>query len=170
VWRLLRVWSQNEIPNRAPAFPEVALADVVRRLRWWKNGSTRTLISNPGTWRTKFSEPVSDLGLGNFQFRPYSLRRGGATFWFTKHGSLDRLLIQGRGQAPKSAQIYINSGLATLAEMKLPMDKLRGFLAVYRQSVHQPLPSLEHPRKARGSGGRGKRRGVKLFCGLQGDL
>ena len=50
------------------------------------------------------------------------------------------------------------------------MHKLQGFLPVYRQSVHQPLPSLEHPRKARGSGGRGKRRGVKFFCGLQGDL
>ena len=54
------------------------------------------------------SETIEELGLGSFNFRPYSLRRGGATFWFAKHGSLDRLLLQGRWQAPKTARIYIN--------------------------------------------------------------
>ena len=64
-------------------------------------------------------------------------------FWFQKHGSFDRLLVQGRWQAAKTARIYINSGLASLAEMNLPLPKLRGFLTVYQNSLDQPLPSLE---------------------------
>lgn len=131
--------------------------DVVRRLRDWKSRSSSYLSSSPSAWRTQFSETIEELGLGSFNFRPYSLRRGGATFSFAKHGSLDRLLLQGRWQAPKTARIYINSGLATLAEMKVPMANLRGFLSVYRKSLNKELPSLEHTRGTSGSGGRGRR-------------
>ena len=46
-------------------------------------------------------------------------RRGGATFFFQKCGSLDRLLVYGRWQAAKTARMYVNSGLAALAEMNL---------------------------------------------------
>ena len=160
----------TKVGKRQGAAESIAIpvADVVRRLRFWKAHSSKRLASNPGTWRKKFSEAISELGLTDFEFRPYSRRRGGATFWFTKHGSLDRLLIQGRWQVPKSARIYINSGLATLAEMTLPMKKLRGFLAVYRASLQQSLPSLELPRKTRRSGGRGK--SVKnFFCWPNGE-
>ena len=233
-WRLLKVWSQNELPNRAPPLPEsvvhamvgqalvrndpdfalsllvgyygmmrtgelnllprqvqassdkgpavlslgltksglrqgaeesitITVYDVVRRLRDWKSRSHSNLSSSPSTWRTQFSESLEALGLGSFNFRPYSLRRGGATFWFTKHGSLDRLLIQGRWQAPKTARIYINSGLATLAEMRIPMENLRGFISVYRKSLNKELPSLEHTRQTSGSGGRGRKNPRKVF-------
>lgn len=229
-WRLLKVWNQNEIPNRAPPLPETVLHalvgraqlfgdtrfglslllgfysmlrsgeilslkpqqveaasdngpaiislgltksgkrqgaaesvtitvhEVVRRLRQWKESGDLFLVGPAQTWRTMFSEYLTALSLDSFQFRPYSLRRGGATFWFGKHGSFDRLLVQGRWQAPKTARIYINSGLATLAEMNVPVKKLRGFQSVYRKSLEQPLPTLERTRKASSSGGRGKTR------------
>lgn len=232
-WRLLKVWGQNEQPNRAPPFPESVLqalvgqailqedlnfalslllgfygmmrsgeiidltpkqvevgsgngpaiislgltksgkrqgasesitinvTDVVRRLKHWKAQSTRSLVPSAHAWRTKFSKALKDLGLETFQFRPYSLRRGGATFWFTKHGSFDRLMVQGRWLAPKTARICINSGVAALAEMKIPVSKLRGFQSVYFQSTSRALPSLEHTRKTSSSGGRGKKR-VKI--------
>ena len=227
-WRLLKVWNQNEIPNRAPPIPEsvlealvgrallhedhrfalslllgfygmlrsgeilglrpqqveapsdngpaiislgmtkgakrqgaaesvtITVQEVVRRLRQWKSSTDLTLVGPAQAWRTKFSEYLVALGLEPFQFRPYSLRRGGATFWFGKHGSFDRLLIQGRWQAQKTARIYINSGLATLAEMNIPTKKLRGFQSVYRKSCSQPLPILSRTRKASSAGGRGK--------------
>ena len=229
-WRLLKVWNQNEMPNRAPPLPEsvvqamagrallkedhhfalslllgfygmmrtgeilnvrpqdvavssqqgpavvslgltksgkrqgaaesitVSVFDVVRRLYAWKMSSKKPLVSSASHWRAQFSETLSELGLEEFQFRPYSLRRGGATFWFTRHGSLDRLLLQGRWNAPKTARIYINSGLATLAELKIPPHKLRGFLSVYRKSLEHAVPSLEHTHKVSRSGGRGKNR------------
>ena len=99
---------------------------------------------------------------GSFHSLCFFLRRGGATFWFSKQGSLDRLLIHGRWQTPKTARIYINNGLATLAEMKIPMSKLRGFVNIYKHSLAQPVPNLEHAHKSR-SGGRGKRRKNVFF-------
>ena len=230
-WRLLKVWNQHEIPNRAPPFPEVVVHalvgraimqqdeefglslllgfygmmrtgeilnlmarqvevasdqgpavislgmtkagqrqgasesvtitvfDVVRRLRAWKAKSNLKIAHSPSVWRKKFADGIKALGLESFQFRPYSLRRGGATFWFSKHGSLDRLLIHGRWQAPKTARLYINNGLATLAEMKIPEKKLRGFVNVYRHALKRPLPSLELTREiTRSPGGRGRKR------------
>lgn len=87
---------------------------------------------------------MTELGLESFQFRPLfnSLGRGGATFWFAKHGSFDRLLVRGRWQAPRTARIYINSGLAALAEMKVPASKLRGFQPIYKRALEQDLPIL----------------------------
>lgn len=229
VWRLLKVWNQNELPNRAPPMPEsvvhaiagrailqdepffalsilvgfygmlrtgeilslspkqvevatlnspavlslgltksgkrqgaaesvtISVYDVVRRLHQWKLASKQPLAKSAGAWRAQFATYVHELGLDEFEFRPYSLRRGGATFWFTRHGSLDRLLIQGRWQAAKTARIYINSGLAAVAEMRLPLSKLRGYQAIYKKALNTNLPNLELTRKASSSGGRGKR-------------
>ena len=228
-WRLLKVWHQNEMPNRAPPFPEkvlqalvgkalvqndhafalslllgfygmmrtgeilclepwhvavpkdngpaiislgltkagkrqgaaesitISVSDVVRRLRQWKAATNKPLVSSATQWRAQFSQSLNELGLSEFQFRPYSLRRGGATFWFQKHGSFDRLMVQGRWHAQKTARIYINSGVAALAEMRINPANLQGFLSVYSSSLRQDLPSLEHTRQAGSSGGRGKK-------------
>ena len=235
-WRLLKVWGQNELPNRAPPLPEsilqalvgrailnkdedfalsllvgfygmlrtgeilslqprqvdvsssgfavvslgmtkggrrqgaaesvtISVFDVVRRLRAWKAKSRTPFAANGSAWRGKFHEYLQALGLESFAFRPYSLRRGGATFWFSKHGSLDRLLIAGRWQAPKTARIYLNEGLARLAEMQVPLLKLRGFLQIYQTALDKALPSLERTCKAGSSGGRGRSR-VKVCCFL----
>ena len=208
-WRLLRTWSINEIPNRAPPFPEAvvqALAgwalgrqDVAfalslllgfycmlrtgellglhsnhmsmakprqvavlslgltkggKRLgaaesatlgvlevlnllwRWKKSVPANTpLCPPPGRWRKTFSEGLVALKLECFSFRPYSLRRGGATHWFRRHGSFDKLLVQGRWAAPTTAKIYINEGLAILAEMKVPQKSLKPFTLEYLRTV-----------------------------------
>ena len=49
-------------------------------------------------------------------FRPYSLRRGGATHWFRTTGSLDATTDRGRWGCVKTARIYINTGLADMNE------------------------------------------------------
>ena len=98
--------------------------------------------------------------MGNHQFRPYSLRRGGATFWFGRHQSLDRLLIQGRWASQKTARIYLNEGLAMLASMHLPKShpNLRPFLNIYTQTARNlNFSTLEPPVPGR-SGGLGKKR------------
>ena len=48
----------------------------------------------------------------------HTLLGGEATFWFGKHGSLDRILLQGRWMAARMARTYLNEGLAVLTEMK----------------------------------------------------
>ena len=66
--------------------------------------------------------------------RPYSLRRGGATHWF-RHGSLDKLMLQGRWAVPKTAKVYINEGLAILAEIDVPVSLLKPYLSNYRAAI-----------------------------------
>ena len=134
----------------------VTVVEVTRRLLQWKESNSLFLTSSGSSWRTEFAHTLKALGLEQFQFRPYSLRRGGATFWFQKHGSLDRLLIQGRWQAPRTARIYINEGLSVLAEMNVPFQTLRGFHHIYERASSQALPQLECTRFTSSSGGRGR--------------
>ena len=207
-WRLLKTWSLNEIPNRAPPIPEmvvhamaghallsndVAFAlsvligfysmlrtgellgiasnhislnsptqvrvislgltkggqrqgalesstlgvlDVLKLLRKWKSKCPpNTPLCPAHKWRSKFASTLKALKLESFGFRPYSLRRGGATHWFRRHGSIDKLMVQGRWAAQKTAKIYINEGLAILAELKVPVSSLNPFVNAYRNAV-----------------------------------
>ena len=123
----------------------VSVSDVIRRLRQWKQSTTpgSSLTPSPYKWRQQFSQALKALDLESWEFRPYSLRRGGATFWFGKHGSLDRILLQGRWMAAKTARTYLNEGLAdlaVLAEMKIPVKKTSPFHTVYVNSQRTALP------------------------------
>ena len=79
--------------------------------------------------------------------RPYSLRRGGATFWFSRHLNLDKLIIAGRWQAVKTARVYINEGLAVLAELHLSRMKLKPFTQVFHSGVRPQHLSANKRRK-----------------------
>jgi hypothetical protein len=230
-WRLLKTWSVNEIPNRAPPLPQHVvhamvgwaffhqrfsfglplllgfygmlrtgeildlrasqlLCDkrnpkvilslgltkggkrqgaaesavigydlVVYFVHHWKQLALDStgLATGPASWRALFNDALESLQLSHFGFRPYSLRRGGATWWFSRHHSMDKLLLQGRWQAPKTARIYINEGLSVLAEMSLPpsLPSLAPFLLVFNQQrTRLTLSSLEPP--VGRTGGRGK--------------
>ena len=100
-----------------------------------------------------FNDTIFSLGLSEYQYRPYSLRRGGATFYFQRHGQLDCLLIQGRWQSSKTARLYINSGLATLAETELRLTPhARVFHKQFLHSMSSPLPKLELATRGRAGG------------------
>ena len=111
---------------------------VVAFLRQWKAlaSPTTPFASNPPSWRNLFNQALQALKLEQFGFRPYSLHRGGATWWFAKHHSLDQILVQGRWQTPKTARIYLNEGLAVLAELQLPTShpSLLPFLSVFTRA------------------------------------
>ena len=95
---------------------------AVNLVKRWKTlvSPVTPLVKSAAQWRRLFNDCLAGLNLDSHQFRPYSLRRGGATYWFGKHQSLDRLLIQGRWASQKTARIYINEGLAMLTSMNLP--------------------------------------------------
>ena len=132
---------------------------LVARLIWrWTqhNPPYSNLCPAAQSWRELFSQTLTDLQFDQFQFRPYSLRRGGATFWFLQHGSLGRLLLQGRWATQRTARIYINEGLALLAELRLPWTKSnKKYLSSYAQLTKQLPPNLERTCEARRPGGRG---------------
>ena len=147
--------------RRQGASESVALhvEDISRRLHFWVHQVPpgTLLVSKAHEWRKTFNQVLDVLGFSSFGFRPYSLRRGGATFYFRQHSQLDRLLLQGRWQALRTARIYINEGLAVLAELKLSWSPFaKNLRSQYLSSLRQPLPKLE---LAEGRpGGRGKKR------------
>ena len=127
--------------------------ETLRRLWQWKSQVPpgAFLCPAPHTWRKIFNQSLESLGLGDLGYRPYSLRRGGATFYFQRHGQLDRLLVQGRWQSSRTARIYLNSGLAMLAEQQLQMSpKALTFHQQFLRSRTRALPQLEQTTKSRG--------------------
>ena len=237
-WRLLKTWSINEVPNRAPPLPEqVVLAmagwaffkghysfgvslligfytmlrsgellglssghimcsrgdqqalislgltkggkrqgaaesvilgveNAVKLVQCWKRlaSASTPLARSPITWRALFSESLDALGLQAFGFRPYSLRRGGATWWFSKHHNLDRILVQGRWAALKTARIYLNEGLAMLAQTRInfKQPRIASYLNIYYQNVQSLSfstlePAVNTTARAGGRGRRGKK-------------
>ena len=58
-------------------------------------------------------------------FRPYSLRRGGATADFRAHGSMERTLIKGRWGSNHAARQYIQEGLSVLTTITLSKSQIQ---------------------------------------------
>ena len=126
----------------------IQVGDALQLLWKWKKSvpDPDLLAPSSSQWRALFAKCLEQLHLSNFGFRPYSLRRGGATCWFHRHGNFDKLLVLGRWQAAKTARIYINDGLAMLAELKLPQKHLQPFQQVYSRSF-SAAPKLEQTRR-----------------------
>ena len=77
-------------------------------------------------FRSLFRDGIDQLGLTALGFRPYSLRRGGATLEMQSHGLMERTLIRGRWKNSNIARLYICDGLALLPSLKMSWSsKLR---------------------------------------------
>ena len=72
----------------------------------------------PVVFRREFPSLLRIFKLDTQEYKPYSLRRGGATHHFRVRGSLSLTTLRGRWSAEKTARIYINDGLATLSEFR----------------------------------------------------
>ena len=160
----------TEAGKRAGVQESVSLGHdtVFRYVQHWTHLTSppHKLCPSPPRWRKLFKLCVSSLQLESLELRPYSLRRGGATWWFSQHGNLDRVMILGRWQAQKTARLYLNESRAILAEMQLgPLEKL---LAPYRTffiysnprsfETLEPLQGNRPPSVKRGLGGLGRKR------------
>ena len=77
------------------------------------------LQRSPEQFRMFFREALSILQLDPDLFRPYSIRRGGATDFYIKSGSLDQLLLRGRWSDIRTARIYVQDGVAALTHLSL---------------------------------------------------
>ena len=65
-------------------------------------------------FRNHFDFYLRRFGLDALHFRPYSLRRGGATHLFQTTGSMEVALVKGRWSSNKVARVYIADGLSKL--------------------------------------------------------
>ena len=76
----------------------------------WTEGSQK--------FRDQFRAVVSFFKLSPL-FKPYSLRRGGATQDFRAHGSMERTLLRGRWGSTGAARNYVQEGLSELTRLQL---------------------------------------------------
>ena len=73
---------------------------------------------SPQSFRNVFAHHVKRFDLQRHAFRPYSLRRGGATYLFQCTGSMETALLKGRWSSTKVAKIYLADGLSFLPGLK----------------------------------------------------
>ena len=92
---------------------------LLKQLCQGKQKGDLLLTGTPYTFRQAFSRALRVLRLDGDRYTPYSLRRGGATHDFRHHGRIERSLIRGRWSSTRSARLYIQEGVATLAEQEL---------------------------------------------------
>ena len=87
-------------------------------------------------FRHELDRLLTALELQSFRFRPYSLRRGGATAEFKRTSNVEALMVRGRWQSLKTAKIYLQEGLSELARMHLSEQHIR-FLSVLAKDCLQ---------------------------------
>ena len=83
-------------------------------------GRTQSKLWNRSTpdFKTQFKLLLKFFHLPR-SFRPYSLRRGGATEDFRQHGLMERSLLRGRWGSSGAARQYIQEGLSMLTKLSL---------------------------------------------------
>ena len=77
------------------------------------------------SFRGLFARIISFFELDALNFRPYSLRRGGATYEMQSHGLMERALLRGRWKSTAVARIYICDGLSLLPSLKMSWNSKR---------------------------------------------
>ena len=88
-------------------------------------------------FRNRFRRLTQIFGLEDHRFRPYSLRRGGATALFQRSGSMELVLEKGRWQSSKVAKMYIADAMSYLPSIRLNATT-RGLL----QKFHYISPTM----------------------------
>lgn len=87
------------------------------------------LAGRPSEFYTLFYDVLRALGLESFGFRPYSVRRGGATAYYRATRSMEATIEGGRWASTRVARIYVNDGLAREIDIDIPLltrRRLRG--------------------------------------------
>lgn len=91
----------------------------------WLRTACATLHNNdlllpggPAAFRLLFNQLVSHFQLSGL-YAVYSLRRGGATFDFLLHQSMERTLLRGRWTSTGTARIYLQDTIAGVANLQL---------------------------------------------------
>ena len=83
------------------------------------------LVVLSAAFRAKFARLVHEAGLPKCNWKPYSLRRGGATTVFLHHGQLDRTMVRGRWASAKTARLYIDDADSMQAQLVVTCQQNR---------------------------------------------
>ena len=124
---------------------EIDKPTALSALRWLiKNGKGKTPFwgESRRSFMDTWHEIAAHLKLPPGLFKPYSLRRGGATSAYKNGCPLDTLVSKGRWQHLHTARIYLDTGLQALTSLTLPAAShpclqaaIRFFLSVSQQGA-----------------------------------
>lgn len=87
-------------------------------------------------FRACFDSLCTFFDLTTVHFVPYSLRRGGATYFYVLYNSLDFVVIRGRWRDVATARLYLDDARASLITLKLSRSS-HVLLSRFRQPFYQ---------------------------------
>ena len=96
----------------------------LRHLCQHKAPGDKVLNTSATKFREHWLKAVKHFKLEQYHFPPYSIRRGGATWYFRQSNSMDAVVILGRWAQARTARIYIEDAMATLSRLTLPKPVL----------------------------------------------
>ena len=114
---------------------------------WDRSGSS---------FRDLFRKLLNKLQVGDLNFRPYSLRRGGATFEMQSHGLMERTLIRGRWKNSNVARIYISDGLSMLPRLRMTLEakhKIASYSSMFLNEHHTYVDGKRGKKRKTGTRG-----------------
>ena len=175
-WRLIKAWQKHEIHvicsgdvvvvhlgqtkmaagSAGTESTSFRHREVSLMLQSWKAVTSRDalLVSvSPSSFRHWFSKALQETGLNELPYKPYSLRRGGATQVFLDSQSYAAVCQRGRWAAEKSARVYIQDSIALLTQLPKQLSvKQREYHALWTGLVSRLERSSTSARRRRGRG------------------
>eukprot|EP00438_Fugacium_kawagutii_P024843 Skav233725 [mRNA] locus=scaffold2225:77:649:+ [translate_table: standard] len=92
-------------------------------------------------FRKVFSQYLQFFQLEALALKPYSLRRGGATFLLQCGLPIETILVRGRWRSLNVARLYLEDGLAQLPSLRLSTEQL----SVVERFAKQAPPTVFKP-------------------------
>lgn len=109
--------------NEAISITDPLTLEVLRLFLSVRKQSNLTALplwsGTAAAFRTRFNKLCEIFEIAHRQFKPYSLRRGGATHLFQKTKSMEAALLRGRWQSCRVARLYISDASSFLPSIKL---------------------------------------------------
>jgi len=118
---------------------------TVLALAWAVEGlepGDRLVSESPAAFRAGFAADLRGVGLSTEAYKPYSLRRGGATHKFRSGTSMAGVAEIGRWAHLATCRIYVNDAVAEVTRVTLPkaVDRKIGVLEQELVSLLAALP------------------------------
>ena len=133
--------SQREGVDSAVTVEDPVVAWILATLADGLDPGDRLLDCSQGVWRKQLADIVTALDLTSLHIRGYSLRRGGATFFFRQNNSFDATVERGRWNSLTTARRYLEDAAAQTATLAIP-ETQRAQLAILSQEFKDFVSSL----------------------------
>jgi integrase len=146
----LRLADTKTGPNKFVSVWDAQVAEVLQSFLRSSSARRDDLLFpfSPASYRLLMRDVCDSLGLSGLQLVPHSLRHGGATRDFMRHGDVTQVMHRGRWASTKSAARYIQQGPALLlqqhavpAQLVHTGRTLATCLAAVLQHLRRTVPS-----------------------------